>query len=95
LDVPNPKPAPDLHRHILSRFDHKPETAIVVEDSAVGAQGACAAGVPFIGVLYAVAPHMKAQRREEFQALGARAVLDTPEQLNETLSRYLSEGTPQ
>lgn len=90
LDVDNPKPAPDLHRHILHRFNRQPRNAIVVEDSPTGAQGACAADVAFIGVLYAVAPHMKAQRRDEFRALGAYAILDTPAELNDALGRYLS-----
>ena len=45
LDVPNPKPAPDLHQHILAHFEQSPETALVIEDSPAGAKGACAAGV--------------------------------------------------
>lgn len=90
LDVARPKPAPDLHQHILQHFHRQPDRAVVIEDSPTGAQGACAAGVAFIGVLYAVAPYMKAQRKEEFRALGALAVLDTPEELHETLSRAIS-----
>lgn len=90
LDVANPKPAPDLHQHILSRFDQLPETALVVEDSPAGAKGACEAGVSFIGVLYAVADHLKAQRMDEFRALGALAILESPEELGETLNRYVA-----
>ena len=90
LDVPNPKPAPDLHKHILERFNQSPETALVIEDSPAGAKGACEAGVRFIGVLYAVADHMKSQRIEEFSDLGALAILESPEELGETLNQYIS-----
>ena len=88
-DVARPKPAPDLHEYILYRFDHAPAQTIVVEDSPAGAKGARAAGIDFIAVLYAVAPHMKDQRVQEFRDLGAMAILDTPEELRETLGRYL------
>ena len=90
LDVARPKPAPDLHRHILHRFDQLPDTALVVEDSPAGAKGACEAGVPFVGVLYAVADHMKTQRIEEFRALGALAIVESPEELGEILSRHVA-----
>ena len=90
LDVARPKPAPDLHRHILHRFDQLPDTALVVEDSPAGAKGACEAGVPFVGVLYAVADHMKTQRIGEFRALGALAIVESPEELGETLNRHVA-----
>lgn len=89
-EVANPKPAPDLHHHILDRFDRPAASSIVVEDSPVGARGAKAAGIDFIAVLYAVAPHMRDQRIQAFRDLGARAILETPEELGENLERYLS-----
>ena len=89
-EVAQPKPAPDLHQHILYRYDRLAAQAIVVEDSPAGAMGAQAAGVEFIGVLYAVAPHLKKQRMQEFQDLGAIAVLDSPEELGETLSSIMA-----
>ena len=91
LDVPRPKPAPDLHRAVLSHFDLGPERALVIEDSPAGASGARAAGVDVIGVLYAVPDEMKPQRREAFAALGAIAVLDSPAELAETLRQFLPE----
>ena len=91
LDVPRPKPAPDLHRAVLSHFDLGPERALVIEDSPAGASGARAAGVDVIGVLYAVPDEMKPQRREAFAALGALAVLDSPAELAETLRQLLPE----
>ena len=91
LDVPRPKPAPDLHRAVLSQFDLGPEQALVIEDSPAGASGARAAGVDVIGVLYAVPDEMKPQRREAFATLGALAVLDSPAELAETLRQLLPE----
>ena len=91
LDVPRPKPAPDLHRAVLAHFDLGPARALVIEDSPAGASGARAAGVDVIGVLYAVPDEMKPQRREAFAALGALAVLDSPAELAETLRQLLPE----
>lgn len=86
LDVARPKPAPDLHAHILERFDLAPHQALVIEDSPVGAQGAKEAGIDFIAVLYAVAPHMKDRRVAEFHALGAREIVDSVEELRDLLN---------
>lgn len=91
LDVPRPKPAPDLHRAVLAHFDLAPAQALVIEDSPAGASGARAAGIDVIGVLYAVPDEMKPQRREAFAALGALAVLDSPAELAETLRQLLPE----
>ena len=91
LDVPRPKPAPDLHRAVLAHFNLAPARALVIEDSPAGASGARAAGIDVIGVLYAVPDEMKPQRREAFAALGALAVLDSPAELAETLRQLLPE----
>ncbi len=91
LDVPRPKPAPDLHRAVLAHFNLAPAQALVIEDSPAGASGARAAGIDVIGVLYAVPDEMKPQRREAFAALGALAVLDSPAELAETLRQLLPE----
>ena len=91
LDVPRPKPAPDLHRAALAHFNLAPAQALVIEDSPAGASGARAAGIDVIGVLYAVPDEMKPQRREAFAALGALAVLDSPAELAETLRQLLPE----
>ena len=91
LDVPRPKPAPDLHRAVLAHFNLALAQALVIEDSPAGASGARAAGIDVIGVLYAVPDEMKPQRREAFAALGALAVLDSPAELAETLRQLLPE----
>ena len=91
LDVPRPKPAPDLHRAVLAHFNLALAQALVIEDSPAGASGARAAGIDVIGVLYAVPDEMKPQRREAFAAFGALAVLDSPAELAETLRQLLPE----
>ncbi len=48
LDVPRPKPYPDSLLKILQYFQIGAENALYVGDSAVDAQTATAAGVPFI-----------------------------------------------
>ena len=48
-DVPRPKPAPDLFLHAARQMGVKPEHCVVVEDSPLGVQGACAAGMTVIG----------------------------------------------
>ena len=71
LDVPNPKPAPRPASSTFSPASNQsPETALVIEDSPAGAKGACAAGVRFIGVLYAVADHMKVPTHRRIPRLG-------------------------
>jgi phosphoglycolate phosphatase len=48
LDVARPKPHPDSLLKILEHFEIEPENALYVGDSAVDAETAYAAGVPFI-----------------------------------------------
>jgi len=48
-DVARPKPAPDLFLHAAARMGVDPSYCVVIEDSALGVQGACAAGMRTIG----------------------------------------------
>lgn len=48
-DVARPKPAPDLFLYAARQLGVKPDKCIVVEDSPLGVQGACAAGMTVIG----------------------------------------------
>ena len=48
-DVPNGKPAPDIYLEAAKRLGHVPKTCVVVEDSAVGIEGAKRAGMTVIG----------------------------------------------
>lgn len=48
-DVTRPKPAPDLFLHAAGCMGVDPSQCVVIEDSALGVQGACAAGMRAIG----------------------------------------------
>lgn len=48
-DVAAPKPAPDLFLHAARVMGHSPTRAVVIEDSATGAQAARAAGIRCFG----------------------------------------------
>lgn len=50
LDVPNPKPHPDMIERCLEHFHVLPPAAVYVGDSETDHQAALAAGVQFIGV---------------------------------------------
>lgn len=46
--VPHKKPAPDIYRHVLQHLGLAPPQALAIEDSAVGARSALAAGLPVL-----------------------------------------------
>ncbi|EHR69071.1 haloacid dehalogenase superfamily protein, subfamily IA, variant 3 with third motif having DD or ED [Burkholderiales bacterium JOSHI_001] len=46
--VPNKKPAPDIYLHVLRHLGLAPQQALALEDSAVGAHSALAAGLPVV-----------------------------------------------
>lgn len=48
LDVPRPKPAPDMLEKALDRFGLLPDQAVYVGDSALDEAAAAAAGIPLI-----------------------------------------------
>lgn len=56
MEVPRPKPAPDLFLHAARALGFDPARTIVVEDSPLGVQGAAAAGMTVIGYAEIVAP---------------------------------------
>jgi HAD superfamily hydrolase (TIGR01509 family) len=68
MDVGRPKPAPDLFLHAASAMGFAPARTIVVEDSPLGVQGACAAGMSAIGYAEIVPA-------ERLVAAGARRVI--------------------
>lgn len=43
------KPAPDIFLHAANIFDVDPKRCLVIEDSAFGVQGGCAAGMSVVG----------------------------------------------
>ncbi len=48
-DVARAKPAPDLFLHVAATLGALPSRCVVIEDSPLGVQGACAAGMTVIG----------------------------------------------
>lgn len=68
-DVVHPKPAPDLFLYAAGRMGVTPARCVVVEDSPLGVEGACAAGMTVIGY----ADLMSAER---LRAAGASLVVD-------------------
>jgi beta-phosphoglucomutase-like phosphatase (HAD superfamily) len=46
--VPNKKPAPDIYLHVLRHLGLAPGQCLALEDSAVGARSALAAGLPVV-----------------------------------------------
>lgn len=67
-EVPRPKPAPDLFLHAAASMGFPPDRTIVVEDSALGVEGATAAGMAVIGYAELMPP-------ERLRAAGARATV--------------------
>lgn len=68
-DVVRPKPAPDLFLHAARVMGVAPDRCVVIEDSPLGVQGACAAGMTVIGFA-------DLMPEERLLAAGARVVVD-------------------
>ena len=49
-DMPHPKPAPDLYLHAAVHLGVDPRSCVVIEDSAIGARAARAAGMHCYGL---------------------------------------------
>ena len=75
LAVPTSKPDPAIYRHAGERLGLAPEQAVAVEDSAVGATAAVAAGIPTVGNLQFVQPAERSQREAELRAVGVDAII--------------------
>ncbi len=69
FDVGKPKPAPDLFLYAARALGFDPARTIVVEDSPLGVQGACAAGMTVIGYAEIVSA-------ERLRAAGASVTIE-------------------
>jgi HAD superfamily hydrolase (TIGR01509 family) len=85
-EVPRPKPAPDLFLHAARTMGFPPERTIVVEDSALGVEGATAAGMAVIGYAELVAP-------ERLRAAGAVATVHALSEVAGVLAPLLTPLT--
>lgn len=74
LDVPNPKPAPDLYLHAAKAVGAEPAHSVVIEDSPTGARAARAAGMACFGY----APQGDGARLAAEGALLFRNMADLP-----------------
>ncbi len=83
LEVPNPKPAPDVYLAAASAFNIPPDRCIVVEDSIPGATAGIQAGMRVFG--YAAFTPM-----EKLQAAGA-IPFQTMDELREILAEEYSQ----
>jgi HAD superfamily hydrolase (TIGR01509 family) len=74
---PTSKPDPAIYFHALDQLDVGPHQAIAIEDSAIGARAALAAGITTIGQL-AYTPHVeRGTRRAELARLGVAHITTT------------------
>ena len=70
-DVKRGKPAPDLFLHAASTLGHRPQDCVVVEDSPVGVEAACAAGMRVLGYAGRTDPALLAHAHEVFDTMAA------------------------
>ncbi len=83
-DVAQPKPAPDVFYHAAARMNVDPTRCTVIEDTAVGVEGAKRAGMRVFGFLGA--SHRVPEDAGMLRAAGADLVFDDMAQLPELLS---------
>ncbi|MEM7680113.1 MAG: HAD family phosphatase [Pseudomonadota bacterium] len=75
LDVPNPKPAPDLFLLAARKMGAKPAKCLVIEDSQGGATAGIAAGITTYGFV-GVSHEPKTMRKTLLESVGVDAVFD-------------------
>lgn len=74
IQVPRPKPAPDLFEFACAQMGHSPDKAIIIEDSATGVEAAKAAGIKVLG--YIGAAHDKNKQAEKLKKAGADVLIE-------------------
>ena len=81
MDVPSPKPAPDMINLTLERMGVPAERAVFVDDTTVGLTAGIMAGVRTIGITTGT------HTRERLSTVGPNAIIDSIAQLPKMLSR--------
>jgi HAD superfamily hydrolase (TIGR01509 family) len=74
IQVPRPKPAPDLFLFACEQMKCAPAEALVIEDSIAGVRAAVAAGIRVLG--YIGTAHDPALARRNLEAAGAQAIIE-------------------
>jgi beta-phosphoglucomutase-like phosphatase (HAD superfamily) len=85
LPVPTSKPDPAIYRHACERLGLRPDQALAVEDSPVGAAAAVGAGIPTVGNLQFVQVAERAERTQQLFAAGVAAVVTSWAEVAELL----------
>jgi len=81
MDVPNPKPAPDMINLTLERMGVPAERAIFVDDTTVGLTAGIRAGVRTIGITTGT------HTRDQLSTVGPDTIIDSIAQLTQILGR--------
>jgi HAD superfamily hydrolase (TIGR01509 family) len=75
IQVPAPKPAPDLFLFTCEQMEHDPARSIIIEDSVPGVRGAKAAGIKVLG--YVGASHNAERQAKKLIEAGADEIIYT------------------
>lgn len=86
--VAQPKPHPDVYLHTVGSMHYDPQRTLVVEDSVAGVTAAKAAGLAVIGFLGA--SHISASHGARLKAVGADALADDANALQDLLHAWLA-----
>ncbi len=74
IQVPKPKPAPDLFHFACAQMGVSEEDTLIIEDSPAGVTAARAAGIPVLG--YIGTTHDKEKQAKALKGAGADAILE-------------------
>jgi HAD superfamily hydrolase (TIGR01509 family) len=75
IQVPAPKPAPDLFLFTCDQMQHDPAHSLIIEDSVPGVRGAKAANIKVLG--YVGASHAPEKQAAKLKEAGADHIIDT------------------
>lgn len=84
IQVPNPKPAPDLFLYAAEKMSFAPEHCLIIEDSVAGVQAAVAANIKVLGFIGTA--HDPERARESLRKAGAQVIIDSLIHIHDHLS---------